>query len=416
MKVLVSAYYCEPGKGSEQGIGWGLVQQIAKSHDVWVLTPGRNRASIAPHIDTRDGSTARFVYVDVPLWTAPSIRRSDTEIHYYLWQVAAYFAGLRLNRVIHFDLIHHVTMTRYWSPSFLSMLPTPFVWGPVGGGESAPVAFWSSFGFRGKLHEATRALARKISEHDPFLRRTAREASIGLATSEETASRMRRLGCGQVSVLSSVGLDRSDLERLFSLPLHSGPPFRLVSIGRLLHWKGFHLSLRAFASFHRQCPESEYWIFGDGPERTRLEKLARDLEVSDKVTIWGTMVRTEVLKRLSECDVLIHPSLHESGGWVCLEAMAAGRPVVCLNLGGPALQVTRETGIKVRPSSELKTIDELTRAISRLAKDAPLRLCMGSASRQRVKEHFDWANKARILARTYQAALRCKANDVPSFS
>ena len=49
--------------------------------------------------------------------------------------------------------------------------------------------------------------------------------------------------------------------------------------------------------------------------------------------------------------MLIHPSLHDSGGWVCLEAMAAGRPVICLDLGGPGLQVTEKTGIKVKAST-----------------------------------------------------------------
>ena len=66
-----------------------------------------------------------------------------------------------------------------------------------------------------------------------------------------------------------------------------------------------------------------------------MEKLARELGITANVKFWGGIRRAQVLEKLAECDVLIHPSLHESGGWVCLEAMAAGRPVVCLDLGGP---------------------------------------------------------------------------------
>ena len=111
--------------------------------------------------------------------------------------------------------------------------------------------------------------------------------------------------------------------------------------------KAFHLGLRAFAQFHRQLPESEYWIIGDGPERKGLERLARQLGVAESVRFWGWLPRPEALRLLAECDVLVHPTLHDSGGWVCLEAMVAARPVVCLDLGGPGVQVTDETGIKL---------------------------------------------------------------------
>ena len=76
---------------------------------------------------------------------------------------------------------------------------------------------------------------------------------------------MRMLGCKTVSVLSGVGLAREEIQRLSSIPLRHSRPFRLVSIGRLLHWKGFELGLQAFAKFQHQCPDSEYWILEQDP-------------------------------------------------------------------------------------------------------------------------------------------------------
>jgi glycosyltransferase involved in cell wall biosynthesis len=307
-----------------------------------------------------------------------------------------------LHRQEGFDLVQHVTYACYWRPTFLALLPVPFIWGPVGGGESAPRAFWPSFSLRGKIFELIRDLARKMAQYDPFVRNTARKATLGLATTEETAKRMRMLGCRRVSVLTQVGLPQEDVLRLATVPLcHSGP-FRLISIGRLVHWKGFHLSVRAFAEFHRQFPGSEYWLFGEGPESERLRKLAQRLGVAESLTFWGKVPRQELLKKLADCDVLIHPSLHDSGGWVCLEAMAAGRPVVCLDLGGPGLQVTENTGIKVKATTAAQTVADLAKAFLRLAEDPELRVRIAGASRRRVEDHFDWVGKGDFMSRIYE--------------
>jgi len=193
-----------------------------------------------------------------------------------------------------------------------------------------------------------------------------------------------------------------DIEELGALPTRGGSPVRFLSLGRLLHWKGFELSLRAFARLAGRCPTSEYWIVGDGPERRRLERLVQSLGLTGKVRFWGKIPRSEVLGKLADCDVLVHPSLHDSGGWVCLEAMAAGRPVVCLDLGGPASQVTEETGFKIPAVSPGVAVRDLAVAMMRLAEDSSLRFRLGQGGRQRVAAHFEWDQKGVFMANIYE--------------
>jgi glycosyltransferase involved in cell wall biosynthesis len=214
-------------------------------------------------------------------------------------------------------------------------------------------------------------------------------------------------------VLSNAGLAREDIRQLSAIRLRHHGPFRLISVGRLLHWKGFELSIRAFERFHRQFPESEYWLIGDGPEGKRLRKLAQSLGIAESLTFWGEVPRWQVLEKLAESDVLIHPSLHDSGGWVCLEAMAAGRPVVCLDLGGPGLQVTESTGIKVRAGNADQAAVDLAKAILRLAQDPELRVRMGEASRQRVKDHYDWASKVDFITGIYDTTVGSERERAP---
>jgi glycosyltransferase involved in cell wall biosynthesis len=109
------------------------------------------------------------------------------------------------------------------------------------------------------------------------------------------------------------------------------------------------------------------------------------------VVFWGKLPKLkDVYEKLAASDVLIHPALHEAFGNVCLEAMASGRPVICLDTGGPALQVTNETGFRATSRSPELAVQELADAMKRLHDDPDLRLRMGQACRERVKRDFSW--------------------------
>jgi glycosyltransferase involved in cell wall biosynthesis len=305
------------------------------------------------------------------------------------------------HRHIRFDIVHHVTFGTYWQPTFLHFLPAPFIWGPVAGGESAPANFLCSFGLRGSIYEILRSCARRLAELDPFVRRTGRRACAAIATTEQTASRLRKLGCTNVSVLCGIGMPDRELDELRAIPFRNAKPFRVLSVGRLLHWKGVEFALRAFGRFHAKFPEAEYWLVGEGPERKTLERITREMGLEKTVTFLGELPRKEALAKYFDCDVLLFPSFHESGGWVCLEAMAAGRPVICLDLGGPGLQVTPDTGIKVSAVTPEQVVADLAKALERLAADSVYLQRLGAGGRSRVERNFSWERKGEHFAALY---------------
>jgi len=389
-------------------VGWNWVKQITHLADeVWVITRANNWPVIEEALKENPLPNVHWVYFDLPRW-ARFWKKGQRGVHlyYYLWQIGIYFLARRLHRKVKFDVVHHVTFGNYWMPSFLGLLSLPFIWGPVGGGESAPKAFYRTFSWQGRIYEYLRSRARWLGEHDPFVHMTAKRANLALAKAQETARRLKHLGSPEVVVISEVAWSLEDIEQLAAVPAHTGNPFRLLSLGRLLHWKGFHLGLEAFARFVREFPQSEYWLVGDGPEQRNLERLARDLGVIDKVRFWGALPRLEALKKLAECDVLVHPSLHDSGGWVCVEAMAAGRPVICLDLGGPALQVTKETGFKIPARTPEQAVEDMAEAMLQLARAPDLRLRMGEAAQRRVMEEFSWERRGEQLRVFYEGLVR----------
>ncbi len=407
LKVLLSAYACEPGKGSEPGVGWNWVKEISKiAKEVWVITRSNNKKAIEEALEKEPMPNVHWVYFDLPKW-ARFWKKGQRGVHlyYYLWQICIYFVARRLHKEVRFDIVHHVTFVNYWMPSFLSLLPVSFVWGPVGGGESTPKPFYKSFSFRGRLYERIRDMARWIGERDPFTRMTARRATIGLATTKETADRLCKLGVKKVQILSQVALPEEEISYLSTFSFPEGNIFRFLSSGNLLHLKGFHLGIMAFARFVKEFPESEYWIVGNGPERKNLEKLAEELGVADKVRFWGALPRWEALKKLAECHVLVHPSLHDSGGWVCVEAMAAGRPVICLDIGGPALQVTEETGFKIPAVTPEQVVEDMANAMKKLAEDKNLFTLMSKNARKRTATDFSWGKRKDQILNIFRQVL-----------
>jgi glycosyltransferase involved in cell wall biosynthesis len=409
MKVLLSAYACEPNRGSEPGVGWNMALAMSHYHQVHVLTTAAHKAGIEAELATNPYPNIKVTYVDpggwVYNWQSPQKLNLGVNLHYYIWQIMAYFRARQLLRTEKFDLAHHVTYVRYYAPSLLPLLPIPFIWGPVGGAEAAPKPFWRDFNWRSRLFEYSRDFVRALGEIDPLVRLAVRKSTLLLAVTGDTAARFVHLGGGdRLQLMSEVSLQTEEIACLGQLLPPSTQPIRFISMGRLLHWKGFHLGLRAFAEAN--LPDAEFWIVGSGPQERSLKQLARRLNIAHQVRFWGMLPRAEALEKLAQSSVLVHPSLHDSGGWVCLEAMAAGRPVVCLDLGGPGVQVTPATGFKVPATQPIATIAGLAQAMQRLAQDEQLIQQMGRAGKQHVQEHYCWQSREVWLNRLYEQVVQ----------
>jgi glycosyltransferase involved in cell wall biosynthesis len=247
-------------------------------------------------------------------------------------------------------------------------------------------------------------------EKDPRVRRTARRAALTLATTDETRLRVEAIGARNVEVRSGIGLSAEEAIRFASVPVPPDGPPHFLAMGRLLAFKGFRFALEAFARAASDASDAgdgamagaRLTILGDGPERPELECLVRDLGIGDRVSMPGHLPRDQVAERLAASHALIHPSLHESGGGVCLEAMAAGRPVVCFDLGGSSVHVAPRAGVRVPAPSPEPGIAGLAGAMRLLAGDAALGAKMGAAGRAHVRRHFIWEDRIADLAERYR--------------
>jgi glycosyltransferase involved in cell wall biosynthesis len=394
MKVLVSAYACDPHRGSEPGLGWKWSLEIAKrGHQVWVLTRIKNVALIDAAIAKEGNLSLRAVGYDLPSWMCWWKSGGLTvQIYYALWQVGAFFKARRLHQNIEFDLVHHLTFGVFRTPGFMWGLGIPFLLGPVGGGEFTPTPLTRHFSLRARLFEAVRKLANYLSLLDPGLLMALIKARWVYVCTRETAAFLPRRFASKVQIEPIIAADASIPLRVGPLPEAGG--LKMLFVGRLLHWKGVELALRSLALARLSEPGITLTLLGKGPQETELHQLAVELKIEDALS-WKTWVEADELDALYyESQAFIFPSLHESGGMVVVEAMQRGLPVLCLGIGGPAIQVnaTRGVCIDIKERSEKQVLADMAEVLCRWARRPEQLPVMGARAHEYCKTQ-EWDKK-----------------------
>ncbi len=409
MQILLSAYACEPGLGSEAAVGWGWATHLSPQNNVHVITRESNRDLIEQELAERPIKNLHFHYYDLPGW-ARRWKKGSTGVHLYyiLWQYGAYKFSKTIIKKISFDIVHHVTFVSTRFPSFMGKLGPPFVFGPVAGGETAPIALWWSMDRASRIKEFLRSISIMWIKHSLLMRKTFATASHIITTSSQTTELIPKKY--HRNVTQSLGIALSDDEMaelgatLQSKAKETGH-FRVFFAGRFLHWKGMDFGLKAFSLLVKDIESTNLTMIGDGIAKKTWQQMCNDLNVDSNVKWVTRMSRPQFLNSLKNFDVLLFPSLHDSGGMVVLEAMAAGIPVVCLDIGGPSLLIDDTCGIRVPATTPDETINDIYQALLELATNPEKLQAQSQAAVQRANNQFTWKKKAQNIIEIYEAAI-----------
>lgn len=401
-RVLLSAYACEPGKGSEPGVGWHWALQAARHHEVWVLTRANNRAAIEAACAAEGTGSIRFCFYDLPPWIQRRKRSpAGLRAYYVLWQLGALRVARRLHLRVGFDVVHHVTFNTMDVPGFLWLLGPPFVWGPVGGGQEPPEALREYFGRRWPA-ERLRVLWKRAARFNPLVRAAVRHAAAIMVANGETERRLRQLGA-----LRCV----RELETAVDLPPPASAarssrdaPFTILWVGSLILRKGPRLALDALTELKRRGVEFRARFVGEGELATSMPQWVRDRRLDSEVEMIPRVPYGEIGRWYAESDVLLFTSLHDTSGNVVLEALAHGLPVVGLDQHGVSDMLDASCGFKVGIVSRDQVVSDLAAHLAWLAADAHRRRDMGAAGRRRVESQYDWNHKGDLLRRLYAEA------------
>ena len=395
MKILLSAYSCEPNKGSEPGVGWHWAMELARmGNEVWVITRANNQTVIEEALLINPIANLHFKYYDLPEFIKRGKKiPGGVYVYYLLWQVGAYRAAKSLTKQVPFDWVHHITFGVLRMPSLMAFLGIPFIFGPLGGGETSPKSLRSSFPLRGYILDWLRDLSNWLISINPVLHAIYKRSSIILCKTAETKAAIPKPYQDKCRLYLEIGIEPLERDRPNLATNHSRPDgeFRLLYVGRLVYWKGLHLGLQGFAKFQQQRPNSRLTVIGKGSDQDWLHHMAKQLKVDTAIDWIDWMPQQQVWEFYAQHDVFLFPSLHDSSGNVVLEALSHALPVVCLNLGGPGVMVNNSCGraINTLDLSSTEVVEKLSDTLRELAGDRDLLRQLGQGALTRA-QNYHW--------------------------
>jgi glycosyltransferase involved in cell wall biosynthesis len=409
MRILLSAYACRPDAGSEPGVGWNWATHLAaRGIEVHVLVAKRNQEAIDAGLRVNPIANLHFTYVPVPYdWT-----KKKEALHYICWQFAALRAARELASKCEFQLAHHVTYASVHVPTQLWRLGIPVVFGPVGGGQTAPPSMLPYFG-AGKSKEQMRSSVTKSLKFAPVYRQWLRRMDCVLAANSDTLNMVRGVGCRNVSLMCDTAIPAgyfAEAPRDFGK--RSGA-LRLLWVGRMLARKALPLALDALREVHQNVTVT---IAGDGLAPEIVHQMIRDRNLQQRVFWKGSRLTFQELRTAyADHDAMLFTSLRDSFGSQVLEAMAMGLPLIALDLHGAHDWVPDGASLRVAVACPEETVRNLAGAIEKYASLSPQSRNQMSMNAWKFAKTQSWSARAELCEKLYRTVLsKAVSASVPS--
>lgn len=394
--ILISAYGCEPLKGSEPGIGWNWVLQMARTNRLHVITRANNQEVIEAYLPKDLKENVVFHYYDAPKFIKNMKRKArGLYFYYFCWQLGIIPTIRAILKSEKIDYTMHLTFGSMWMPTFLPLFCIPFIWGPVGGGDCEPKSFLRMLPLKQRFIQSARYAMNALSFLNPFIMITATRAVVILARTPNSAHIIPRFCRHKTKIILETAME----EEVFNYEKKerkNDKVIRLITTGRLLPNKNILTAVRALKYIPKEYNVS-FIIVGGGYQRKEIEAEAKSNGREKDVKIIAEMPRQEVLKLLERSDIFLFPSLREGGSWSLMEAMAIGLPVVCLDWAGMAITVNDACAIRLPVTNPKQMPKDMAEAIIKLIEHPDLREQMGGAARKRIKKVFNWKIKGEFM-------------------
>jgi glycosyltransferase involved in cell wall biosynthesis len=227
-----------------------------------------------------------------------------------------------------------------------------------------------------------------------------RNAKTVICVSEHVRGRV--LQGSKASMKTAVIYNGVD-ENFFSPSMSPDESRFILSVGGLIPIKDHALLIRAFAAIAYRFSTYSLAIIGEGPERDRLETLARQLKIPNRVRFLGHQSRAEVATSMRGCALFALPSNYEALGCVYLEAMSSGKPAIgCHGQGIEEIIHDGYNGFLIHANS----VDDLTGVLTRLLENDELTRRVGIAARETILEGFTLAHQATQLSQLYRESVQ----------
>ena len=391
-RVFISAYGCEPDKGSEPGVGWNWALEIAKKNKVTVLTRKNNKKSIENYLSYFPQSNLEFLYYDLPDGiTRLKKGQKGIQLYYTLWQIGAYRFAKKIFEDQKYDIVFAVTFGTMWLPTLMYKLPAEFIWGPLGGGEGVSIHLWNRLTKKQLVFEMVRAINKKLPITNPWFFAACRHAKVLIIRTEDSLNCISPKYREKCKMMIETGVSTADCERVACIGIDKKTDFTIS--GRLVGLKFVDIGIRAMKKVVAKYPHSVLTIVGSGECEKALKALVSDLNLNNNVVFTGALTQEASIQKIKSCKAFVMTSAKEGGAWVLFEAMMAKKPIICMDTSGMHEIVDAKAGIKISVEDYDTMVNRFADAMLFVLNHPEEATRMGENGYQVVTNHWRWEIK-----------------------
>lgn len=390
--ILVSAFGCAPFRGSEIGVGWNWILQMAQNNVLYVITVKRNKNVIESNIPDDIRGNVHFYYYDLSDFWIKVMKPESLLFYlfYFIWQLGIIGIIKDLKKKYQFDYSMHLTFGSIWLPTFLPFFGIPFIWGPIGGGDGIPNSFLKVFDKKTRLIQWFRKVLKRTYALNPLAFYVCYRSKVIIVRTKQTKEVIPPKYHHKVKVFLETAIESEIFE--YNKQKEKQEKVRLIITGRLIPSKNIITALTAL----RYLPDNYSYILtiiGSGILKKNLTQKVLEYGLSEKVEFIDAIPRKEIINQLVNSDIYLFPSLVEGGSWALMEAMAIGLPVICLKYAGMEVITDEDSAILLDVTNPEQMPKDMAQAICKLVDDPELSNRIGIAARERIKNLFNWEAK-----------------------
>ena len=408
LKVLLGCYACDPGYGSEPGMGWNFASNIARYHEVHILVEeGEFKETLTRYAEQHPEAVRNMTFHYIRRKHHDKLRKIWPPSYYWFyraWHKKAYKYALELDKKENFDLVHQITISGFREPGYLWKLGKPFIWGPLGGFTDTPWCLMGSLGFTGGLHFATRNIVNFFQKRWGLAAKSAAKHSQTILTSTTKAvEEIKRFWKRDAILMNEVGLETNHTK--YEASSHKiGTPLKIC-------WAGDHIPRKALDILLHALPlckeKMELHVLSKGPRMNAWKTLASKLKLDTIVHFHGFVPREEAFRIMSSCHVFCITSVREDTSTVVFEAFRYALPIIALDHCGFSTVIDETSGIKIPINSRKQVITDYARHLDFLATQEEERRQLSHGALARC-ELFTWDAKMEVLNNVYNQATKNK--------
>ena len=408
MKILINAYACSPGMGSEPGMAWNWVSNLAKFCELHIITEGEFREKIETVVPTLEqGGNMHFYYNPV----SEEIRKmcwnqGDWRFYKYYreWQWKTYLMAKDICQKEHIDILHQLNMIGFREPGYLWKLSrengVPFVWGPVDAKDKFPVAYLDGAGLKTKLFMRLKNFLTGIQlRYSKRVLLAARQSSVIFSASSNSQRSFKKYMNIDSPLLNETGcyvqdhpiVDKTDKET-----------FDVLWVGKMDFRKQLALALQTVAKSENN--KLRLHIMGGGDAES-YQSLAKSYGIADKCIWHGAVSHDEVQDIMQKSDIFLFTSVAEGTPHVVLEAISNNLPVVCFDTCGQGDAVNDKVGRKIPLSFPCQSVSDFAKLLNELEDNRSLLKQLSENCKERQQE-LSWEEKAKTMMEWYEKILR----------